>query len=158
MLPYSIVTAFTIEPDSPTFDEHFPNELVHKAIKGLFTVQGYILPDPEVPNRLSIWFSGGEIVPNGTTNDRDFEEWKKVFEGGSWKRHLYEKARLLAARVLLGAEIPECMDSDGSMRFKLNRPIGGHGTAYVDVLYIDEGLRVVRGHHGSLFVFSRVSS
>ncbi len=92
------------------------------------------------------------------SNERDIEEWMKIFQGGSWKRHLYEKARLLAARLLLGAEVPEGMDPDGSMRFKLNRPIGGHGTAYVDVLYLDETLRVVRGHHGSLFVFSRVSS
>ena len=130
--------------------------MVNKALQGLFTVQGYVLPDPKMPNRLSIWFSGGEMVAN-ENNDKDVEEWIKIFKDGSWKRHLFDKARLLAARVLLGAEIPEEADADGTMRFKLNRPIGGHGTAYVDVLYLDETLRVMRGHHGSIFVFSRVS-
>ncbi len=91
-------------------------------------------------------------------NEKDLQDWRKIFEEGTCKRHLYEKARLLAAKILLGAEIPEGMNADGSMRFKLNRPIGGHGTAYVDVLYLDETLRIVRGHHGSLFVFTRAAS
>ncbi len=134
---------------------------------------------------MSIWFSGGKIEPN--EDDNILEEWKRAFGGGLFKRHLQEKARLLAAKLLLGAEVPEQLDEDGSMvcrivdeeseikcshflylshhntfllllkTFQLNRPIGGHGSAYVDILYLDETLRIVQGHRGSLYIFSRVS-
>jgi hypothetical protein len=58
---------------------------------------------------------------------------------------------------LLGANISDHMSEDGSMEFDLARPIGGHGSTYVDVLYLDESLRVVQGHKGSIFVMTRVS-
>ena len=151
----SIVTAFTVEPDSPQFGEHSPNRCVKKGLRGIITTYGYVLPDPKIPNRLSIWFSGGKIETNGDA--QHLEEWKKAFGGGSFRRHLHEKARLLAAKLLLGAEVPEKLEMDGSMDFLLHRPIGGHGTAYVDVLYLDETLRIVQGHRGSLYVFSKVS-
>ncbi len=152
----SIVTAFTVEPDSPQFGDSSPNRKVHKALRGIITTYGYVLPDPNTANRLSIWFSGGKIEANEDDN-QDLDEWKRAFGGGVFQRHLQEKARLLAAKLLLGAEVPEKMEDNGSMSFNLNRPIGGHGTAYVDVLYLDETLRIVQGHRGSLFVFSRIS-
>lgn len=151
----SIITAFTVEPDSPQFGPSSPNQNVHKLLRGIITTYGYILPDPKVPNRLSIWFSGGKVEVH--EEDNNLQEWKKAFGGGSFKRHLKEKARLLAAKLLLGAEAPEKLEEDGSMSFYLHRPIGGHGTAYVDILYLDETLRIVQGHRGSLYVFSRVS-
>ena len=145
-----------MEQDSPQFGESSPNRKVYKSLRGIITTYGYVLPDPKTPNRLSIWFSGGKIEANEDDN-QDLDEWKKAFGGGSFHRHLHEKARLLAAKLLLGAEVPEKMEDDGSMSFSLNRPIGGHGTAYVDVLYLDDTLRIVQGHRGSLFVFSRIS-
>ena len=54
--------------------------------------------------------------------------------------------------MLLGADVPDSMDADGSMSYTLHRPIGGHGTSYVDVLYLDENLRITRGNAGSIFV------
>jgi hypothetical protein len=42
------------------------------------------------------------------------------------------------------------------MNYTLKRPIGGHGSAFCDVLYLDDSLRIMRGHHGSLFIFSKV--
>lgn len=72
------------------------------------------------------------------------------------RRQLQEKARVLAAKLLLGATVPSKMEDDGTMEFELTRPIGGHGTAYTDVLFLDKSLRIVQGHRGSLFVMTRV--
>jgi hypothetical protein len=74
---------------------------------------------------------------------------------------LGELARVLAAKVLLGATVrspdaePEG-DDDGSASYQLKRPIGGHGQVFCDVLYSDDDLRVMRGHHGTVYVHRRV--
>jgi hypothetical protein len=153
---FSIITTFNIEPYSPLFGSNSPNKAIHKPIRGSITTYGYVLPDPEVPNRLSIWFSGGRIEAN--VEDRDgLDQWKKAFSVGTRKRPWQDKARVIAAKLLLGANIPDHMNEDGSMEFDLARPIGGHGSTYVDVLYLDESLRIVQGHKGSIFVMTRVS-
>ena len=138
------------------FGDNSPNKHVSKLLKGTITTYGYVLPDPTNTNRLSIWFSGGRIEPNREDDEKEF--WIRAFGGGVLKRHLQEKARILAAKLLLGAQVPSKMEDDGSMEFELTRPIGGHGSAYVDVLYLDENLRIVQGHKGSLFVFTRVAT
>ena len=58
----------------------------------------------------------------------------------------------------MGATIPTEMNPDGSLEYEFTRPLGGHGVAYVDVLYLDNSLRVVRGHRGTFFVFSRLQN
>jgi hypothetical protein len=152
----SIITSFNLEPYSPLFGSNSPNKTVHKPVRGSITTYGYVLPDPEVPNRLSIWFSGGRIEANA--EDRDgLDQWKKALGCGSSQMHWQDKARRIAAKLLLGANISDHMSEDGSMEFDLARPIGGHGSTYVDVLYLDESLRVVQGHKGSIFVMTRVS-
>jgi hypothetical protein len=146
-----------VEPDSPLFGSPSPNKNILKSLRGKITTYGYVLPDPNTTNRLSIWLSGGKIEPNLDQED-DMEKWKKAFGGGTLKRHFQEKARVLASKLLLGAVVPTQMEEDGSMEFALNRPIGGHGTAYVDVLYLDDNLRIVQGNRGSIFVMTRVTS
>ena len=63
---------------------------------------------------------------------------------------------MLAAKLFLGADVPDQMDEDGTMRYELKRPIGGHGLAFTDVLYLDDDLRILRGHHGQIYVCARV--
>ena len=48
------------------------------------------------------------------------------------------------------------MEPDGRMCYRLPNPIGGHDAAYVDVLYLDETLRIVQANTGSLHVMARV--
>ena len=51
---------------------------------GILTTYGYVLPDPNVQNHLSIWFSGGKIEEaNEDDTGRKLQEWKKAFGGGS---------------------------------------------------------------------------
>lgn len=72
------------------------------------------------------------------------------------KHGLGEKAKLLAVKMLMGATIPTQMEEDGSLEYEFTRPLGGHGVAFVDLLYVDESLRIVRGHRGTVFVFSKL--
>lgn len=150
---YNIVTAFTIEPHFADFPKA-PNKDVRRAIKGIMTTYGYVLPDPTTPNRLSIWFTGGRIEPNNNVHDE--REWKRLFNRDHPGRVFSEKVRLLAASLLMGAEAPHKLNDDGSMSFEFTRPLGGHGIAYVDVIYLDNTLRIVRGHRGTIFTFVRI--
>ena len=151
--------AITIEPGQNRRGEQVqPDDgdyVVPKPIRGILTNHSYALPDPDVPNRFSIWFSGGDLEVQD--EPADLEHWKQVFDTNSVPdRNLREYANILAARLLLGALIPEGMEEDGRMSFTLKKPIGGHGTAFCDIVYMDDDLRIMRGHLGSLYVCSRV--
>lgn len=88
-------------------------------------------------------------------DDEDSEEWKKLFmESEAEDREIV--CRDLACRFLLGAMVAEKLEEDGTMTFAFKRPIGGHGSVYCDILYMDETLRVMKGHHGSVYVCIRV--
>ena len=56
----------------------------------------------------------------------------------------------------MGAVLPQKMEEDGRMTYDLTRPIGGHDTAYVDIVYLDECLRIARASSGTVYVFARV--
>lgn len=148
----SIVTAFTIESHAPAYT-NAPNKDVRRPIRGVMTTYGYTLPDPEVPNRLSVWITGGKIEPNDTPEDQT--NWLNQFVKHPPKHGWSERAKLLAVQLLMGAELPKTMMMDGSMEYTFTRPLGGHGLAFVDTLYVDDTLRVVRGHRGTHFVFLR---
>jgi len=152
---YHVVAAFTIEPSSASFPDA-PNKDVHRPIRGIMTTYGYSLPDPNTENRHSVWFTGGRIEPNN--HPRDIFDWKRLFTLHPPKHSFGEKAKLLAVKLLMGATVPEKMDEDGSMSYEFTRPLGGHGMAYVDVVYLDETLRIVKGHRGTVMVFSRLPS
>lgn len=113
------------------------------------------MPDPDVPNRVTVWFSGGSLEVQD--EEKDLCEWKKLFDGTTApSRSMAEYSRLLAARMLLGATLPEGMEEDGKMSYSLRKPIGGHSQVFCDVLYVDDDMRILRGHHGSVFVMTRV--
>ena len=150
---YNIVTAFTIEPHLAAWP-NAPNKDVRRPIRGLMTTTGYTLPDPENPNRHSVWITGGKIEPNDDPVDQ--REWKRQFGKNPPKHGFGEQAKLLAVKMLMGAEIPKEMEEDGSMVYSFQRPLGGHGLAYVDTLFVDESLRIVQGHRGTIFVFSKM--
>ena len=129
--------------------------VVPRDIHAILTTQGYFIADPSKHSRLSIWFSGGTLEVQDEVDDLD--EWKRIFDMSSAPdRKPEEYANILAAKVLLGAHVPEKMDEDGTMRFSLKRPIGGHNAVFVDLVYMDENLRIMRGHHGSVYVCIRV--
>jgi hypothetical protein len=99
---------------------------------------------------VSIWFSSGcgsedatEDLWNGTLVRR---------ENYLGEVELY--ARVVAAR-LLGADVANIrMNADGTLSYtNLKRPIGSHSRVFA-TLYADD-VRIMRGHHGTTFVFSQ---
>ena len=143
----------------PAEDDSSPAVAPIQAVK---LVKGYMLPDPLVPNRLTIWFVGGELRPvvsGDEMSSRSGEvtapaEWKELF-GRDQKKTWSDSIRNAGAKLFLGAELPHGMSADGSLSYQLHRPHGGHGVAYIDVLYYDEHVLVTRGNRGTVYVASR---
>jgi hypothetical protein len=158
---YSIVVAITLEPGQDRrgnpkgeSNNRADDYTLPRPIRGILTTQGYSIPDPNKLERLSIWFSGGTLE---VQDEDDLDEWKQIFDLSSAPdRFPKEYANILAAKVLLGAHLPESLEEDGTMSFSLKRPIGGHGSVYCDVVFMDDQLRIMKGHHGSVYVCIRV--
>ena len=160
----SIAVSLTIEPPLSVGQTEPPaTQTPTKRMRALMSVTGYVLPDPDTPNRLTVWFTGGKLSParlsshdRAETDDEDeeeydeapiqndagsdgyggFEDWTAIFAKGKWRKTLGERARAMAAKLLLGADVPNKMEEDGHMEYVLHRPIGGHAKIYVDVSII----------------------
>jgi hypothetical protein len=130
--------------------------VLRRPLESVLTTAGYCLKDPTVPNRLSIWFTGGSLKVQDDGDAESLSDWKQLFnQDKAPSRTMTEFARLLAARILVGADQSDEMSEDGTIRYTLRRPIGGHGRVFCDVVYADESLRILKGHKGSLYVFAR---
>ena len=143
----SIIASFTIETQ----------EFDGAAVRGIMTNYAYTLPDPSEPQRLSIWFTGGTIEP-ANEDEESMRKWKEVFRSFHPDKvgvpRDSNEARHLAQYMFLGA-VSEPMDEKGLIGYHLERPIGGHGSAFCDIVYMDCDLRVMSGHSGSIYVFKR---
>lgn len=161
---YDIAIAMTVEPGQFAS----PYEVVVSPpcrLKAMQIIHGYFLPDTETPNRLSVWFTGGELTPVDPTPEEpgaaatvDSEErygsrkeWIEYF-GAEHKRTWGETLSVMGAKLFLGAELPEEMDPNGTMTYTLHRPYGGHGKAYADVLYVDDSVLITRGNSHTVHV------
>ena len=184
---YSINVSITLEPPA-SVEQPEPSGIPSpaKRLRAVIAVKGYVLPDPHIPNRLTVWFTGGKLCPAMLANDDDdmdegdekgkskgkkskskkktnvdddeyggFEEWSALFSKGKWRKTLGERARAMAAKLLLGAEIPNKMEDNGHMEYSLHRPVGGHSKVYVEVLYLDEDILIMRGHRGTIYAMAR---
>jgi hypothetical protein len=153
----STVTAFAIEPaNSPLlFGPDSPNRIVDKRIEGLMTTQGYAISNPKHPDRLSVWFTGGTIEVN-----EDTRRWKQVFASEHLpkpQRGLFgDRGRLQKARSKMGATSPDCMEEDGKMSYRLMKPVAGHEISFVEIIFIDETVRVMRANTGVFYVSARI--
>ena len=152
----------TIEPPSPVGQPETPGTPTPtKRMRAVMSVKGYVLPDRDVPNRLSVWFTSGQLSPArlASKDDTDIidedetefkqvseqqvdsesddygglDDWSAMFSKGKWRKTIGQRARAMAAKLLLGAELPNKMEEDGHMKYVLRRPIGGHGKVYVEV-------------------------
>ena len=158
----SIAVSMTIEPPASVGQPETPGTPTPtKRMRAVMSVKGYVLPDRDVPNRLSVWFTGGQLGParlashddtdiidedesdiNQSSNQQGdaesddyggFDDWTAMFSKGKWRKTIGQRAKAMAAKLLLGAELPNKMDEDGQMKYVLHRPVGGHGKVYVDV-------------------------
>jgi len=121
--------------------------------RGVMRMDGYCYPDPAVPNRLAVWFSGGVCSPQ---RDCDPAQWRNTF--GRFEemppRPISERLMLFAAKAFMGAVPLEGFDpvDNLSLRFELRRPIAAHQ----DMAYNDDDLRVTVGSKGTVVICSRL--
>jgi hypothetical protein len=174
------------EPEATETQDHSKAQdfVIPRPIRGLMTNYGYMVADPTCPTRSSIWFSGGSMEVQDEVNDAVI--WKQIFDESILpRRDPKSMASLLAAKLLLGAYTTttltavdgttttthdadsqrgpnssnaDCGDDESvpTISYYFKRPIGGHGEVFCDMLYIDDTLRIMQGHHGSIYVFTRV--
>lgn len=160
---YDIVIALTLEPDQ--FNAK-PNEVIpspHCRLRATHVVRGYFLPDPSTPNRLTVWFTGGQLAPASppanvsASSESEYgtqQDWIDLFTT-EHKRTWSESISVMGAKVFLGAELPQKMEPDGAMSYSLHRPYGGHGKGFVDVMYVDHELLITKGNTGTIHVMVR---
>jgi PAP_fibrillin len=116
------------------------------------TTHGYVLPNPDNGDRLTVWFTGGSIEVIS-----DLAQWKKVFDSKNQpKGTMGANVKRFAAKMLLGAHPANAMEEDRKLTYEFTRPIGGHEKAYVDLIYLDDTLRITRANTGAIFVFARI--
>ena len=148
---HSIVIHVTIEPkdreDDPEADGQ--DGMPQSKLQAVMSNTGYMLPDSTTENRFHVWFTGGSLSPAEGT---DMEAWADTFhlDKRQASRTFNDRAKVLAAKLLLGAEISQDI-ADGSMAYHFHRPIPGN----IDVLYTDETLQALKGNRGSVMVQSR---
>ena len=144
----SIVTPFTIEVWRSEFGEKSPNKGVEQPIHGVMTTYGFILPFP-TQNRFSVWFTGGSLEVDGNKN----EKWFQIFDkDAAPKRTAFESSKLFAAKLLMGACVNDEMDKDGKLSYTLSRPVA----SYIDLVYLDNSLQVLRSSSGMVYVHKRL--
>ena len=173
---YDTVTAFSIEPASSLplnyCESHkCPNQAISQPIDGLLTTNGYVMDNPK-QNRLSVWFAGGSIEID---QESQLQQWKDVFESSNlvkaqaqknssskrlkpfWERRDRRK-QSLASKLDLGIQLCEDgrMEEDGRLSYVITKPYGGHDVSYVDILYMDETLRIMKAYTGPIYVFARI--
>lgn len=145
---YNIVTPFTIEAWRPEFGEDSPNKGVSECINGVMTTYGFLLPYP-TQNRFSVWFTGGSLEVDETKN----EKWFQIFDkSAAPKRTALQASKLLAAKLIMGACVNDEMDKDGTLKYTLTRPVA----SYIDLIYLDNSLQVLRGSSGTVYVHVRL--
>ena len=145
---YNIVTPFTIEPHRPEFGDNSPNIGVEQPIHGVMTTYGYILPYP-TGNRFSVWFTGGTLEVDNNKN----EKWFQIFDkSAAPRRTAFESGKVLAAKLLMGACVNDEMDHQGTLKYTLTRPVA----SYIDLVYLDNSMQVLRGSSGTIYVHVRL--
>eukprot|EP00959_Pyramimonas_sp_CCMP1952_P459203 9477879-Pyramimonas_sp.AAC.1 len=102
-------------------------------------------------NRVDVRFPRGELVPVLPENGSEeyLERWKKVFETqGSSPPGLGAKVTNFIAKAFMSLERPNGIDERGIARYTMEKAPKG----YLDMLYLDESMRVSKGNRGTVII------
>lgn len=127
------------------------------GLKGRMSIEGTFMADPADPNRMVVRFSRGVVEPD---DGQDLAAWcdvmgKKDENDSSTKTPLASlkaKAKGLFLKLAFGFRPPAgTLGSRGEMSYEMKRSPKG----VLDVLYLDQDMRVSRGGNGALVVTTR---
>ncbi|MGK7880728.1 MAG: PAP/fibrillin family protein [Crocosphaera sp.] len=135
---HDIVVEFTI------IEPNFPN------LKGVVCNKGVCYPADD--NNLQVEFTGGTLTP---TKSQDLETWKKIFSQPSpSKKGFGEQLMSVFLKFMFGLVPPQGMNLEtGEISFNMKRSPKGR----LEVLYLDEELRITKGNKGTILVCERFS-
>ncbi|CBJ26440.1 conserved unknown protein [Ectocarpus siliculosus] len=128
------------------------------GLRGRVEISGTCWEDPSMPERVLVRFTKGSIEPD---EGQDLDAWRKVIgvrdvEGTKDKgplSTLKEKAARLMLKVVFGFQGPaDGLGPRGELSYEMKRSPKG----YLDIIYLDEEMRVTRGQQGALVVVDRV--
>ncbi|MBC5797050.1 fimbrial protein [Sphaerospermopsis sp. LEGE 00249] len=137
---HDIVVEFT------TIDESVPQ------LSGIVINQGICQSVSDT--LLQVQFTGGILKPQSTTN---LEDWKAVFseQGKPEKRSWQDILMSGFLKLMFGLVPPQTMNPEtGEVSFMMNRSPKGR----LEILYLDEELRITRGEKGTVLVCERLGS
>ncbi|MTJ51712.1 fimbrial protein [Anabaena sp. UHCC 0253] len=135
---HDIIVEFT------TIDESVPQ------LSGIVRNQGICQPLSD--KVLQVEFTGGILKPQSSTN---IDDWKAVFgeQGKSQTRSWKDSLMSVFLRLMFGLVPPKTMNSEtGEVAFMMNRSPKGR----LEILYLDEELRITRGEKGTVLVCERI--
>lgn len=141
---------YDVNFDLTCIDDRLP------GVKARMMNFGRTAPAKDNSKRLEVEFTGGVLQPAKGTSSDDLAKWIEVFQDGlkkskwSLQTILFKKGLL---RLLMGLKAPDKVIEDGTMRYEMSR--APHG--YLDILYLDDTLRITRGNRGSVIVVTRDS-
>lgn len=124
---------------------------------------GVCTPSSSHPSRLSVKFTGGILQPNFDMNCPSNTQltmaWKQTFEGAISKelqsQSIFAKVSSTVSNVVMKLMMglrPPVDDGSLTQSYWIERPIVG----YLDILYMDDDIRVSRGNRGTVVVVERV--
>ncbi|KAL7519292.1 hypothetical protein ACHAWX_004080 [Stephanocyclus meneghinianus] len=118
---------------------------------------------PASPTRLGVKFQSGTLKPNFDMtlkeNEMRAKAWEETFEGAIAKEadaqsvlgKVATGASNILMKLMMGLEPPvDCVDF--TQTYTITRPIAGH----LDILYMDEDLRISKGNRGTIVVVERI--
>jgi hypothetical protein len=118
---------------------------------------------PTSPTRLGVKFQSGTLKPNFDMTLKENEvrakAWEETFEGAIAKeaeaQSILGKVATIASnglmKLMMGLE-PPVDRMDFTQTYTIARPIAGH----LDILYMDEDLRISKGNRGTIVVVERI--
>ena len=135
---HDIIVEFT------TADENTP------TLQGIVHNQGVCQPSDD--NTLQVQFTGGELAPK---EQNEMEAWKAIFgeQSKPSRRSLKERLMSVVLKMMFGIVPPQGMDGrTGQVSFKMRKSPKGK----LELLYLDEELRITRGERGTVLVCERL--
>lgn len=99
---------------------------------------------------LQVEFTGGILAPQ---KGEDLSTWKDIFvQAKASKKGLKEQLISVFLKLIFGLTPPQGMNTEtGEISFTMKRSPKGS----LEVLYLDEELRITKGEKGTVLVFER---
>jgi PAP_fibrillin len=133
----------------------FPAVMCHSALC-------YVLPEHE--NRLGVTFRGGSLTPTYQVRSDPVKMalWEEVFDHAYSKaeeeRSLMSKFMMFIFKKVFQLSTPTDEDFMNSATHSVSFDMKRSPRGYLDILYLDEDLRITRGNRGTIIVVERMPS